>query len=207
MKNIFLINAHEFYPFAEGRLNRTLVETATQNLEAKGYEVRHTTMKDDWDVDQEIAKHVWADAVILQTPVNWMGVPWSFKRYMDFVYSAGMDGRLCAGDGRSRKEPSRQYGSGGSLTGKRYMLSLTFNAPKEAFDDPAQEFFAGGSVDDLLLPMHLNFKFFGMEPLATFACHDVMKNPDIENDLKRLQAHLQELFPALGTTEASASAA
>ena len=207
MKNIFLINAHEFYPFAEGRLNRTLVEMATQNLEAKGYEVRHTTMKDDWDVDQEIAKHVWADAIILQTPVNWMGVPWSFKRYMDFVYSAGMDGRLCAGDGRSRKEPSRQYGSGGSLTGKRYMLSLTFNAPKESFNDPAQEFFAGGSVDDLLLPMHLNFKFFGMEPLATFACHDVMKNPDIENDLKRFQAHLQDLFPAFGTAETSVSAA
>ena len=207
MRKVFLINAHEFYPFAEGRLNRTLVETATHNLEAKGYTVRHTTMKDDWDVDQEIAKHVWADAVILQTPVNWMGVPWSFKRYMDFVYSAGMDGRLCAGDGRSRKEPSRQYGSGGTLTGKRYLLSLTFNAPEEAFDDPAQEFFAGGSVDDLLLPMHLNFKFFGMTPLPTFACHDVMKNPDIENDLKRFQAHLDDLFPVLAAAQASVSAA
>ncbi|MEO1367807.1 MAG: NAD(P)H-dependent oxidoreductase [Acidobacteriota bacterium] len=205
MKNIFVINAHEHYPFAEGRLNRTLVETATHILEARDYEVRHTTMKDELDVDQEIDKHLWADAVILQMPVNWMGVPWSFKRYMDFVYSAGMDGRLCAGDGRSRQEPSRQYGSGGSLTGKKYLLSLTFNAPREAFDDPQQEFFAGASVDDLLLPTHLNFKFFGMAPLPTFACHDVMKNPDIENDLERFQRHLHGLFPAAGTAEGQSS--
>lgn len=201
MQNIFLINAHEYYPFAEGKLNRTLVEAATRHLQARGYEVRHTTMKDDWDVEQEIENHLWADAIILQTPVNWMGVPWSFKRYMDFVYSAGMDGRLCAGDGRTRQDPSKQYGSGGSLTGKEYMLSLTFNAPEEAFDDPAQEFFAGRSVDDLLLPTHLNFKFFGMEPLATFSCHDVMKNPDVENDLVRFEAHLEQLFPAVQVAE------
>ncbi len=205
MKNVFLINAHEYYPFAEGRLNRTLVHAATGSLEARGYEVRHTTMQDDWDVEREIEKHLWADVIIVQAPVNWMGVPWSFKRYMDFVYSAGMDGRLCAGDGRTRQDPSRQYGSGGSLTGTRYMLSLTFNAPREAFDDPSQEFFAGRSVDDLLLPMHLNFRFFGMTPLATFACHDVMKNPDVENDLVRFDEHLKEFFPAVEAIEEMAS--
>ncbi len=200
MKNIFLINAHQYYPFAEGKLNQTLVDTATRHLEDKGYEVRHTTMKDDWDVDQEIDRHVWADCVILQTPVNWMGVPWSFKKYIDSVYTAGMDGRLCDGDGRSRRDPSKQYGSGGSLTGTKYMLSLTFSTPKSVFDDPAQEFFAGKGVDDLLWPMHLTFKFFGMTPLPTFACHDVMKNPDVDNDLVRFAAHLDRLFSPVAVT-------
>jgi len=71
---------------------------------------------------------------------------------------------------------------------------LTFNAPKEAFDDPDQYLFQGRSVDDLLFPMHMNFRFFGMEPIETFACHDVMKNPDIDNDFARFEAHLNKHF-------------
>lgn len=198
MNNIFIINAHEEYPFSPGKLNASLVETAKNHLTAKGYVVKITTLKDDYDVEQEIAKHQWADAIILQTPVNWMEVPWSFKRYMDYVYSAGMDGRLCNGDGRTRQDPSKQYGTGGTLTHKKYMLSLTLNAPQEAFNDANQWFFEGKSLDDLFWPMHLNFKFFGMEPLPTFACFDVMKNPDIANDFIRFEAQLNQHFPALG---------
>lgn len=194
MKNIFIINTHEFFPFSEGKLNQVLVEKAKANLENKGYDIRLLTMKDDYDIDEEVEKHVWADTLILQIPVNWMGVPWSFKKYMDLVYSTGTDGRLCDGDGRTRSDPSKQYGSGGSLTGKNYMLSLTFNAPKSSFDDPQQEFFGGRGVDDLFWPMHLNFKFFGMKPLETFSCHDVLKNPEIQCDFERFEAHLDKLF-------------
>lgn len=154
-------------------------------------------MKDDWEVDPEIENHMWADAVLLQTPVNWMGVTWTFKKYMDFVYSYGMDGRMCAGDGRTRSDPTKQYGTGGTLTGKKYMLSLTFNAPSESFDDPSQTFFGGKSTDDLFWPMHLNFKFFGMEPLPTFSSHDVMKNPNVEGDLSRFRIHLAKHFPQI----------
>ena len=83
---------------------------------------------------------------------------------------------------------------GGTLNGKSYMLSVTFNAPKEAFDDTSEPFFAGGSVDDLLRPMHLNAKFFAMQPLPTFAAFDVMKNPEIEADFARFDAHLKTTF-------------
>ena len=76
------------------------------------------------------------------------------------------------------------------------MLSLTFNAPRDAFGDPAQKFFAGMSVDDLFQPMHLNFRFFDMEPMPTLACFDVMKNPDVENDLMKYRQHLARAFPA-----------
>ncbi|MEO0987807.1 MAG: NAD(P)H-dependent oxidoreductase [Cyanobacteria bacterium J06639_14] len=196
MKNVFIINAHEAYPFSEGKLNATLVAKAKANLTQKGYDVKITTMKDDYDVEQEVAKHQWADIIMLQTPVNWMEVPWSFKRYMDYIYSAGMDGRLCNGDGRTRSDPSQQYGTGGTLSSQKYMLSLTLNAPQAAFNDPNQWFFEGKSVDDLFWPIHLNFKFFGMQPLETFACFDVMKNPDIENDFIRFEAHLNQHFQA-----------
>ena len=198
MTKVFVINAHEEYEFSKGTLNGALTDIALEHFAAVGYETKLTTMKDPWEIDSEIEKHQWADAVLLQTPVNWMGVPWSFKRYMDHVYSAGMDGRLCAGDGRSRSEPDKQYGSGGTLTDTRYMLSLTFNAPGDAFDDPSQAFFEGKSVDDLLWPAHLNFRFFGMQPLETFACHDVMKNPDVEKDLAKYREHLDSVFPSQG---------
>lgn len=197
MKNVFIINAHEPWPFSEGKLNQSLVEKAKDSLEGKGYSVQVTTMQDDYNVDEEVEKHRWADTVIVQTPCNWMGVPWTFKKYMDAVYTTGMDGRLCTGDGRSRENAAKQYGSGGTLTGKKYMLSVTFNAPADAFNDPAQEFFGGRGVDDLFWPMHLNFKFFGMTPLETFACHDVLKNPDVENDFVRFDAHLDRLFPSV----------
>ena len=197
MKNVFIINAHEPWPFSEGMLNRSMVKGATANLKNKGYDTQMTSMQDNYNVDEEIEKHMWADALILQTPCNWKGVPWTFKKYMDEVYTVGMDGRLCAGDGRSREDKSKQYGSGGTLTGRKYMLSITYNAPLEAFDDHNQEFFGGRGVDDLFWPMHLNFKFFGMTPFETFACHDVLKNPDVENDFIRFNEHLDRLFPDL----------
>lgn len=74
------------------------------------------------------------------------------------------------------------------------MLSLTLNAPEAAFNDEHQSLFEGKSIDDLFFHMHMNFKFFGMERLPTFACYDVMKSPDVENDFARFGAHLAENF-------------
>ena len=51
------------------------------------------------------------------------------------------------------------------------------------------------SLDDLLRPVHLNSKFFGMTPLPTFGAFDVMKNPDVATDLARFRAsHLPRLL-------------
>ncbi|WP_419146741.1 NAD(P)H-dependent oxidoreductase [Pseudoalteromonas 'SMAR'] len=192
-KNVLIINAHQYYPFSEGKLNAAFVDKAVTLLQGKGYNTRVVTMKDDYDVDEQLAHHQWADIILLQSPVNWMGVPWSFKKYMDEVYTAGMAGALCDGDGRKEAAPKQNYGTGGSLTNTKYMLSLTFNAPAEAFNDNS-EFFAGKSVDDLLFPMHMNFKFFGMTAMTTFASFDVMKNADVERDFKRFTAHINQHF-------------
>ena len=194
MSNILIINAHQKYPFAEGRLNASLVQLADEVLKEREHSTRIVNIEDGWDVESELENHQWADVVLLQTPVNWMGVPWPFKKYMDEVYTAGMGGQLCDGDGRHRDAPEKQYGSGGTLAGKKYMLSLTFNAPEESFNDPGQYLFQGRTMDDLFLPMHMNFRFFAMEPLPTFACFDVMKNPAIEGDFERYRTHLQNVL-------------
>lgn len=194
MSNILLLNGAQPYEFAPGTLNATLVDRARTALEAQGHAVRVTTVAEGYDANSEVESHVWADTVIMQFPVNWMGVPWSFKKYMDEVYTAGMDGRLCAGDGRTAEAPKSNYGLGGTLTDTKYMLSVTFNAPREAFDNPSELFFQGGSVDDILRPMHLNAQFFDMTPLPTFAAFDVMRNPQIEADFVRFDAHLDAVF-------------
>lgn len=194
MSNILIINAHQYYEFSKGLLNQSLVEKAKLFFEEKGDFVKITTMKEDWNVEEEIAKFQWADKVILQFPVNWMGVPWIFKKYMDEVFSAGMFGELCNNDGRSSSSPKKGYGTGGTQNGKEYMLSLTFNAPEEAFDDESEYLFEGKGVEDLMLPMHANFKFFGMKGLPTFSCYDVLKNPDIKNDFQRFENHLKTYF-------------
>lgn len=194
MPNILIINAHHYYPFAEGRLNKTLVEIADELLTKKGHAVKIVHTDDEWDVDAELEKHQWADVVLLQSPVNWMMPPWTFKKYMDIVYTAGMRGAMSDGDGRHRESPKENYGEGGTLKGKKYMLSLTFNAPEESFNDPNEYLFQGKSVDDLWFPMHMNFRFFAMKALPTFACFDVMKNADPEKDFERFKAHLEEHF-------------
>ena len=80
------------------------------------------------------------------------------------------------------------------MNDKTYMLSATFNAPKQAFDKSDEYLFAGKGVDDLFFPIHCSFRFFAMEKLPTFACFDVMKNPNIEQDLKDFTAHIQTNF-------------
>ncbi|WP_274884282.1 NAD(P)H-dependent oxidoreductase [Vibrio harveyi] len=194
MSNVLIINAHEPSPYSEGRLNASLVDKAQTLLQAKDHEVRVVTMQDEINVEEQLAHFEWADQVIIQSPINWMSVPWSFKKYMDDVFTAGMGGALCAFDGRSAEDPKKNYGTGGTQTNSKYMLSLTFNAPKESFDDENEYLFQGKSVDDLMLHMHANFRFFGMGVLPTFACYDVMKNGDIENDFARFEAHINENF-------------
>ena len=193
MKNVLILNAHHYYPFSEGKLNAALIEKADAFFQAKGYQTRVVNTQDEFDVETELENHQWADIVFLQSPINWMGMTWSFKKYMDEVYTAGMGGALCHGDGRHQDNPKANYGKGGTLTNTQYMMSLTLNAPAESFADVA-DFFEGKSVDDLVFPMHMNFKFFGMQALPTFACYDVMKNADIDSDFARFEKHLNENF-------------
>ncbi len=190
MTNVLILNGHHPFPSSPGNLTRAYVERASTYLAKQGAQIKCVETHQPFDLETEIENQLWADFILVQFPVNSMGMPWSLKRYLDEIYTAGMDGRLAKGDGRSRKDPARQYGSGGKLTGTCYMLSVTLNAPAQAFNDPAQNLFAGRSVDDLLAPAHINFAFFGLTPLPSFAAHDVNKNPTIKDDFARFDARL-----------------
>ena len=195
MKNVLLINAHQLYEgISPGRLNKTMADVIREEVEKRGFALQHTDIEKGYAIDAEVQKHLWADLIILQTPVYWFGSPWIYKKYVDEVFTAGMlQGNFITGDGRTREDPSKQYGSGGLLQGKQYMISLTWNAPREAFNDPHQTLFEGKSVDDVFASNTANYKFCGMEVLPSFSCHDIFKAPDVQGDIERLRKHLAHL--------------
>ena len=91
------------------------------------------------------------------------------------------------------RDASKKYGSGGLVQGKKYMLSLTWNAPMEAFTDKDQ-FFHGVGVDGVYLPFHKANQFLGMEALPTFIANDVIKMPDVPRYIAEYRKHLAEIF-------------
>ena len=195
MKKILIINAHQKYEgFAEGKLNQTLVDLMKEELETNDCEVKLTSIEKGYDVNEEVEKHLWADSIITQAQVYWFGAPWIYKKYIDEIFTTGLvQQNLLADDGRTRTDPSKQYGTGGKMHGKKYMLSLTWNAPKEAFDNESQILFQGKTVDEVYVSNTAVYKFCGVEILPSFSCYDVMKNPEIETEFERLKAHLKKI--------------
>lgn len=194
MSNVLILNGGKPFAHSGGNLNGSMARLAKEHLEELNHDVRLTNIDEGYDIETEIESWVWSDVVIHQAPGWWMGVPWIVKKYIDDVFTEG-HGKLYASDGRSRSDVEKKYGSGGLLQGKRYMLSVTWNAPEEAFTDLSQ-FFEGKGVDGVYLPMHKAHQFLGMSPMKTFMCNDVIKNPQVENDFERFKRHLDDAFKA-----------
>lgn len=199
---ILLINGGKPFAHSGGELNNTFHEVAVEQLRELGHQVHETIIEQGYDVDAEVQNYLWADVIVYQMPGWWMGTPWSVKRYIDEVFTAG-HGSLYANDGRSRHDPSKQYGSGGLLQGRRYMLSLTWNAPREAFDE-SDNFFEGRGVDGVYFAFHKSQTFVGLEGLPTFIANDVMKMPDVERHTAEYREHLREVFGKAGAPAAEA---
>ncbi|MDC9598237.1 NAD(P)H-dependent oxidoreductase [Xenorhabdus anantnagensis] len=192
MGSILVINSAKDFGESKGKLNNTLTEAIKDHLTEIGHDIQVTHVDKGYDITAEVDKFHWANSVIYQMPGWWMEAPWILKKYVDEVFSAGHS-TLFKNDGRTRNNPDKKYGSGGLVQDKTYMFSVTWNAPLESFEDPNQ-FFEGKGIDSVYYPFHKANQFLGMSPLPTFACHDVIKNPQISQDIKRLKKHLSEFF-------------
>ena len=148
--NILLLDGGKEFGHSHGELNHTLHKKAKEVLTALGHNVKETVIDAGYDVEAEIEKFLWMDAVIWQMP-------------------------------------------GGLLQGKKHMLSLTWNAPIEAFTREG-DFFEGKGVDAVYMPFHKLNEFIGLTRLPTFLCNDVIKNPQVEQYLADYQAHLEKVF-------------
>ena len=193
--NILIINTHLTYPgWSEGKLNRTLMDLAKTFFVERGHPVAETFVERGYQAEEEVEKHVAADLVILQTPVNWFGAPWIYKKYVDEIFNVGLAKKVfLEGDGRTRSDPSRQYGTGGKMQGKKFMVSATWNAPREAFDNPNGILYGGKGTDDLFLHITSNYKFCGYDILPDYGAFDIFKkNPNIPRALEDYKAHLEK---------------
>ena len=192
MKKVLIINGHQYYDFvAKGELTQKYIDKANDFFIENGFEVKHTHIEKGYDVEEECTKFEWADYILFQYPVYWMGLPWIAKKYFDETFTQG---RHYVNDGRSRSDESKRYGSGGLLNGKKYMLSLTYNCPTSEFSNK-DGFFDGLTLDEAHIAVHKTFHFCGLKPLKTYSVHDIFKGDlDLESELNKFTNLLKNNF-------------
>ena len=201
--NVFIINGGQVFGHAGGKFNRSLNRWLTDFLLKKGIQFKNTDINNDFDADTEVDNFKWADLVIYHFPIWWFQVPNRLKKYIDEVFSAGHNNGIYASDGRSRVNPDINYGTGGLMQGKQYMVLTTWNAPETAFTLPG-EFFEKRSVDEgVLFPFHKMNQFVGMHRLAGIHFHDLEKNVTnerVENYKRLFDNFLKRTFAKEGMT-------
>ncbi len=184
--NIYIINGYaphnykgdHFASLARGQLAETIIDIMEDEL-ADNHNLKIKHIQDGYDVFEEQEKFLWADLIIMHAPIYWFYIPALFKKYIDDVYIPGVF---------TGENATKEYGKSGLLKGK-YMLSFSWNAPKNSF---TKEGFMEGDVDTIMLNLHKTNQFIGLKPLKTFSIHDVIKNPNIKEYEKNLREHLQK---------------
>lgn len=175
--NFFVLNGHKYYPYSEGRLNKTLFDQIVMLVKPNN-DVKTTIIEDGYDINEELEKFNWADIIIFQTPVNWFSIPWTFKKYIDELYLHGIF-----------YKGSNAYGNGGIMKGKKYMYSFTLNPSENDFGD-FNKFFNGKSPEDFFIALHKIHQYAGMEPIKSYFCFNAVHNPDIGKYLGGLEEHI-----------------
>ena len=153
---ILLINGYQKHDFCKGELNFSLYNIMLENLRHK-HDVQLSSVE-DYNVIDERNKFLWADLIIFQFPIYWFNVPGKLKLYMDKVF---------------------EYCQGGLMKEKEYILSTTWNAPEEAFNN-STAFFNRKDVDDILISFHKTMEFCGLKKRKTLSFHNVVKNPQFK---------------------------
>ena len=82
--NVLIINTHLTYAgCSEEKLNLASMECAKALFTQDKHQVPETFVERGYTSGDKMEKHAAADLVILQTPVNWFGAPWIYKKYVD----------------------------------------------------------------------------------------------------------------------------
>lgn len=195
MKKVLIINGGQNFGHSGGKYNQTIADNTLAVLkEFDNVEVKVTHVSEGYDKEEEVQKFVWADYIIYHTPIWWFQLPNGLKKYIDEVFTAGHAKGIYMSDGRNAENPEINYGTGGMLSGRKYMLTTSWNAPATAFTLPG-EFFNEKSVDDgPLFGFHRMNAFVSLEKMKSFHFHDVEKNANVERDMKLYRDHVRNVF-------------
>ncbi len=141
------------------------------------------------DIAAEQIKLLWADAVILQFPLWWFGMPAILKGWIDrvyahgFAYGVGQHGGSRWGD---------RYGEG-RLLGRRALLSVTMGGREPQYGPRG----VNGPIDELLFPIQHGMLFYpGMEVLPPFLAFETraLDEAGYEKLAQAYRERLQGLF-------------
>ncbi|MBK3497425.1 NAD(P)H-dependent oxidoreductase [Viridibacillus sp. YIM B01967] len=183
MDKILLVDGHDQYERAQGTLTQSLAKVIQSDLSTE-YEIQTTIVKEGYEVDKEIEKFLWADCIVIQTPIYWFSIPGLLKKYFDDIFLPKVF---------FAKGP--ELGRGGLLKEKKYMFSVTWGVKKTSFaSTEPTAFLEGKTEDEVLFPVHKTFEYCGMQQLPTFSLYGAMKERVIEEDLNQIQAHLKKIF-------------
>jgi NAD(P)H dehydrogenase (quinone) len=113
------------------------------------------------DVEAEQQKLLAADAVILQFPLWWFGMPAILKGWVDRVFAYGFAYGYKGAGNRYR------YGDG-MLKGKRALIQVTVGGPEKDYSPRG----INGPIEQLLFPVTHGTLFYpGMDVLPTHAVY------------------------------------
>ncbi|ANQ47672.1 NAD(P)H-dependent oxidoreductase [Flammeovirga sp. MY04] len=194
MKKVLVINGSQKFMHSKGSLNIHITQFSEDYLKNHpDTEVKVTNIDLGYDIQEEVEKFVWADVIIYHTPIWWFSIPFAFKKYLDEILTNG-EGKIYNSDGRHRVDPKLNYGTGGLLKGKEYILTTSWNAPEEAFT-LKNEFFEEQSVDaGPMFGFHKMNQFIGLSGAFSYHFYDVMKDPHIEENLAEYKELLDSYF-------------
>jgi NAD(P)H dehydrogenase (quinone) len=136
------------------------------------------------DLQKEMDQLFWCDALILQFPLWWFGLPAILKGWIDRVFASG--GRI--------------YGSGkwydrGVFAGKRAMCALTVGGPTSMYSEQG----LNGAISTILFPINHGMLYFtGFTVIEPFLVHAPARKSETERatELDRYRARVLSLTTA-----------
>ena len=143
------------------------------------------------DIQSELEKLAWADAVVLQFPLWWLGPPAILKGWIDRVLVQGFGYGVDDGDGRPLRSGD------GKLTGKRAMVVTTIGAHADGFGPRGIH----GEAEQMLWGIqHGTFYYTGMEvvpPVLIYGANHLTPAEyyDASAELRRRLAELPDAEP------------
>jgi NAD(P)H dehydrogenase (quinone) len=109
------------------------------------------------DIQAEMDKLFWCDALILQFPLWWFGLPAILKGWVDRVFAAG--GRIYGGG---------KWYDRGVFVGKRAMCSVTVGGPEAMYSERG----LNGAIAAVLFPINHGMLYFtGFTVIEPFLVH------------------------------------
>jgi NAD(P)H dehydrogenase (quinone) len=136
------------------------------------------------DIQAEMEKLFWCDALILQFPLWWFSLPAMLKGWVDRVFASG--GRIYGGG---------KWYDRGVFAGKRAMCALTTGGPPPMYSEDG----LNGPIGTILFPINHGILYFtGFTVVEPFLVHGPVRKSDEERaaELNRYRERVLTLHAA-----------